>query len=385
MLSGLASVELPSLALSSGLFEMGGMFMIEPFNAVGLVPTVWGVRNRREIEKNIEHLASMAKASLWLSSLDLPVKLIALPEGALQGFNDEVMDADHVTFARECAIDIPGPEVAMIAEKIAKPNKVFVMAQAKARHEEIPDRFFNVGFIMNPEGDVILKHYKVAPLYPVEHSVCPHDIYDWWVERYGNSLDTFWPVVDTEIGRMGIMMANEGSYPENARALAMNGAELIYRASIPHPAASNDYFEISTRARALDNNLYVIAPNMGTYYLTQEDHTPIDTFGGQSMIVDYRGQVVGKQKYGGVSTSVCGPINIEALRHHRESSLWTNWMKDLRTEMYQKVYEKPIYPKNLYLDREPMKHEEYEKEVIKRQVKLMQDRGIWKESNFGKK
>ena len=54
MLSGLASVELPSLALSSGLFEMGGMFMIEPFNAVGLVPTVWGVRNRREIEKNIE-------------------------------------------------------------------------------------------------------------------------------------------------------------------------------------------------------------------------------------------------------------------------------------------------------------------------------------------
>ena len=36
------------------------------------------------------------------------------------------------------------------------------------------------------------------------------------------------------------MMANEGSYPENARALAMNGAEVLYRASIPHPAASND-------------------------------------------------------------------------------------------------------------------------------------------------
>lgn len=32
-------------------------------------------------------------------------------------------------------------------------------------------------------------------------------------------LDAFWPVADTEIGRLGIMMANEGSYPENARAL----------------------------------------------------------------------------------------------------------------------------------------------------------------------
>ncbi len=41
-------------------------------------------------------------------------------------------------------------------------------------------------------------------------------------------------MVDTEIGRLDITMANEGSYPENARALAMNGAEVVYRASDPH-------------------------------------------------------------------------------------------------------------------------------------------------------
>jgi predicted amidohydrolase len=319
----------------------------------------------------------MVKAACWLSSLDLPVKLVALPEGALQGFNDEVLDADHEEFARTCAIDIPGSETDQLGA-IAREYGVYLMAQAKARHPEVKDRFFNIGFIIDPEGDVVLKHYKVAPLYPVEHSVCPHDIYDWWIERYGKSLDTFWPVVDTPIGRMGIMMANEGSYPENARALAMNGAEIVYRASIPHPAASNDYFEIQTRARALDNNMYVIAPNMGTYYLNEESEIPIDTFGGRSMIVDYRGQIVGRQDYGGVSTSVCGPVNIEALRHHRQSSPWTNWMKDLRTEMYQMVYEQPIYPKNLYLDRAPMKHAEYAEKVTRAQVKLMQDRGIWK-------
>ena len=33
------------------------------------------------------------------------------------------------------------------------------------------------------------------------------------------------------------MMANEGSYPENARGLAMNGAEVVYRASFPHRAS----------------------------------------------------------------------------------------------------------------------------------------------------
>ena len=43
---------------------------------------------------------------------------------------------------------------------------------------------------------------------------------------------------------------------------------------------------------------------------------------------------------------------------------------DLRTELYQIVYEKPIYPKNLYLKRAPMKHAEYREKVIKRQIRL---------------
>ena len=46
-------------------------------------------------------------------------------------------------------------------------------------------------------GELILTHYKTSPLFPVEHSVCPHDVYDWWIERYGRTLDAFWPVVDT--------------------------------------------------------------------------------------------------------------------------------------------------------------------------------------------
>ena len=41
-------------------------------------------------------------------------------------------------------------------------------------------------------------------------------------------------------------------------------------------------------------------------------------------------------------------------------------------------YDKPIYPKNLYLNRAPMKHKEYREKVIRRQVRLMHNRGIWK-------
>jgi len=351
--------------------------MIEPYNAVGLVPTMWGVRERADIMRNIEHQSHLVKAACWLTSLDLPVRLIAFPEGALQGFNDEVLDHDHVEFARTCAIDIPGPETDALGA-LARQYDVYIMGQAKARHPEIADRFFNIGFILDPEGEVILQHYKVSPLFPVEHSVCPHDVYDWWVEKYGRNLQAFWPVVDTEIGRLGIMMANEGSYPENARALAMNGAEVVYRASYPHPGTGNDFFEIQSRARALDNNMYVVAPNMGTYYLHAEETTPIDTFGGRSFVINYKGQIVGRQDYGAGSTYVGGVIDIEALRDHRARAQWDNWMKDLRTELYQILYEQPIYPKNLYLDRVPMKHAEYKEQVITKQIELMHARGIWK-------
>jgi len=57
--------------------------MIKPYTAVGLVPTVRGIRRRADIRVNLEHLEHLAKAAAWLSSLDLPVRLIAIPEGAL--------------------------------------------------------------------------------------------------------------------------------------------------------------------------------------------------------------------------------------------------------------------------------------------------------------
>ena len=72
--------------------------MIEPYQAIGLVPTMRGIRHRDEISVNIEHIRHLIKAASWLSSLDLPVRLIAFPEGALQAFNDEVLDLDHVTY-----------------------------------------------------------------------------------------------------------------------------------------------------------------------------------------------------------------------------------------------------------------------------------------------
>ena len=111
------------------------MALIKPYTAVGLIPTVRGIRRRADIRVNLEHLKHLVKAAAWLSSLDLPVRLIAIPEGALQGFNDEVLDLDHEQFAREGAIDIPGEETEFLGQ-LAREYDTYIIAQAKARHPD---------------------------------------------------------------------------------------------------------------------------------------------------------------------------------------------------------------------------------------------------------
>ena len=45
--------------------------MIEPYTAVGLIPTVRGIRPREDIRRNLEHLTHLVKAAAWLSALSI--------------------------------------------------------------------------------------------------------------------------------------------------------------------------------------------------------------------------------------------------------------------------------------------------------------------------
>jgi hypothetical protein len=80
---------------------------------------------------------------------------------------------------------------------------------------------------------------------------------------------------------------------------------------------------------------------------------------------------------------VAGTVDIQALRDFRARAQWDNWLKDLRTEQYRLIYDRPIYPRNLYLDRAPFTHEEFRREVIDQQVRKLHELGIWVEPASG--
>ncbi|HKA50953.1 MAG TPA: nitrilase-related carbon-nitrogen hydrolase [Candidatus Dormibacteraeota bacterium] len=353
---------------------------IAPYMAVGISTVVHGIGDRKHIEKNLGIVEDAIHAAVSIIGINMPVKLIALAEGALTGFTDEIFDIPHVTAARDLFIDIPGPETKRLAD-LARHYETYIVVQCKARWPEvIPDRFFNTLFVISPKGEVVHRAAK-NHIWCRERSCTPHDVYDRWVELFGTGIDAFYPVLRTEdIGNLGTICCSDGEYPEAVRALAFNGAEVVYRPSEAVPMTQSGpepggTWLLQNRAHAHFNNVYMLCPNVGPVYVHPGMEHPFDIAGGNSHIVDYQGNVIG-HTVSGYNSFVAGIVDIEALRHFRTMNLNSNWMKDLRTEVFRSMYEVPIHPANLWLDRDPAQHDEVD-EVYRANIRRLVERGSY--------
>ena len=156
--------------------------MIKPYFAMAIQAGYPGIRNREEVKKvAIPHLSYLIDRCIMIANWELPVRLIALPEGAFEGWMAE-NTMDHVQFCREVAAEpIPNEETDLLGQ-IAKKHNVYIMACRKAVEPEIiKDRYFNVAFLINPGGEVILKHYKLQTVIP-SRTTTPHDVWDAYVK-----------------------------------------------------------------------------------------------------------------------------------------------------------------------------------------------------------
>ncbi len=152
-------------------------------------------------------------------------------------------------------------------------------------YEAGPERgtVYNSAAVIAPTGDV-LGVYRKTHLFPAEQS---------WVTPGDDVL-----VVGTDLGRLGSVICFDGDFPELVRIEAGLGAEVVVRPSAFLRAA--DIWELTTRARAYDNHVYVVAPNA----------VGVDAGGhvyfGNSLIVGPTGEVLarGTSQPGWVSATV---------------------------------------------------------------------------------
>lgn len=350
---------------------------IPPYLAIGLSTVAYGIAERKHIKRNLCIIEDAFHAAMSMANINMPVKIVCLAEGALTGFTDEIFDVPHVTAANEMFIDLPGEETEFLG-RLAKQYNTYIFGQCKARWPEVmEDRFFNTLFVIAPNGEVVHKAAK-NHIWCRERSCVPHDVYDRWVEIFGDGIEAFYPVLKTDdIGNIGTICCSDGEYPEAVRALAFNGAEVVFRPSEALPMTSNNggSWMIQNRAHAEFNNVYMLCPNIGSIYLHNNSEHPMNISGGNSHLVDYQGNVM-SHSVSADNTFVAGTINIEALRQFRVMNLNSNWMKDLRTELFKKMYEPTIHPKNLWMEQDPLHHEEVDK-IYRENIQRLVERGSW--------
>jgi len=307
--------------------------------------------------RNIEHITGFMDTAYAIAATDgPPVRLMVLPEGSFQSMLIGFKGGD-----RECeakmALEFPGPETEALGRKARELNVYLAGNAYVIRDEDFPDRYFNKSFLIDPKGELIYTRTKlqVEPFEPEAVGTCvPHDLWDRWIEIKGNGnmMDALYPVADTEIGRIGMIICMEAGYPEIGRGLALNGAEVLIRQVYHDPYVSNGWWELQNRSFAMNNNAYVVAVNLGpqTYGF---DGPIYDIGGGKSMIVDFRSHILVQREFSAADTFVSECLDIEALRRYRLQNGFGRWFKDMRMEQFAAIYQQPVYPKNQYLDTPP--------------------------------
>jgi len=133
----------------------------------------------------------------------------------------------------DVAEPIPGPSTEYFG-KLARKHNLYIVAGLL---EKSGDLVFNTAALMGPDGKFVGKYRKVClPREEIEHGISPgHD----------------YPIFDTRFGKLGMMICWDVHFPEVARNLANQGAEII---AMPIWGGNPTL----AKARAIENQFYLV-------------------------------------------------------------------------------------------------------------------------------
>lgn len=167
-------------------------------------------------------------------------RLIVSPERAIDGCIEVQPDqVDLIEQLQSSADTIPGP----ISDRLGKLAMEIGAYIAFGMLEKNARAYYNSAILISPEGKVVACHRKTQCGVYVHHSeaaVCSE----------GDRLD----VCETEIGTLGLLICYERRAPENARVLALKGADIIITLS----AGWGPFETVRARIRAEENGVFYI-------------------------------------------------------------------------------------------------------------------------------
>jgi deaminated glutathione amidase len=190
------------------------------------------------VKANVEHAVDYVERCVDATG----ASLVVLPETVSTGFTPGCTAEELWSLLGEQ----DGPTVAPLAE-VAGRLGVHLVWGTYSRGDE-PGVVHNTAMIAGPSGSLLGTYRKTHPFCTELRSR------GGWVTP-GDDVC----VAETDLGRIGLMVCFDGDFPELARIMALQGAEVIVRPSALLRSA--DIWELTNRARAYDNHVYVVGAN----------------------------------------------------------------------------------------------------------------------------
>jgi N-carbamoylputrescine amidase len=169
-----------------------------------------------------------------------------------------------------------GPTTKLMCELAKKLTMVLVVP---IYEEEISGVYYNTASVIDADGAYLGKFRKMH---------IPQVNPGFWEKFYFRPGNLGYPVFDTAVGKVGVYICYDRHFPEGARCLGLNGAEIVFNPSATVAGLSEYLWKLEQPAHAVANGYWVGAINRPGW----EEPWRIGEFYGQSYFCNPRGQLV---------------------------------------------------------------------------------------------
>jgi predicted amidohydrolase len=215
---------------------------------------------------------------------------------------------------RDLAEPLNGPSIQYL-KKISKNKQCYIIFGMPIKDDKVDGLIYNASVLIHPNGTVnAYKKWFLPTAGPFEEKI----FFD-----QGEEL----PIFSTTFGKIGLLICYDLNFPEIAKALTLQGAELLICISAS-PSITQRYFEILLPARALENTVFVAFVNLAG---NQEDLI----YWAGSQVYDPLGNLIIKAPYFKESIITCD-IHLKQLEVARARR---PVLRDIRPEIYQDLYQ----------------------------------------------
>ena len=211
---------------------------------------------------------------------------------------------------------IPGPTVERMQQYATKYQMVMVVPIFEKQQAGV---LYNTAAVIDADGTYMGKYRKTH---------IPHTS-GFWEKFFFRPGNLGYPVFETVYAKVGVYICYDRHFPEGARALGLNGAEIVYNPSATVKGLSQYLWKLEQPAHAVANGYFMGCVNR----IGIEKPWDLGEFYGSSYFVDPRGQIVATASEDKDELLVT-EIDLELIEEVRET--W-QFFRDRRPEAYKEL------------------------------------------------